>query len=164
MLSACSSSVTHRDTVSGQPRTTSERQFTGAISNVSVVLSNDAKEKVKDNAKFDQDELAITVERMLKGQSLLSNTAQSRMEIVVTDMRTRSSFTAIAFGFMAGDDRVEGTVNIYDSQNQLLKSFDVKASYALGGLGGGMDNTRMSWLYEEFAKLTVNELTGKSAE
>ncbi|MBI3044616.1 MAG: hypothetical protein HYY78_17500 [Betaproteobacteria bacterium] len=43
---------------------------------------------------------------------------------------------------------------------KLLNQFEVSASYALGGLAGGQDEARMGWLYEEFAKLTLKELTG----
>lgn len=42
------------------------------------------------------------------------------------------------------------------------KEFDrfvVSSCYALGGLAGGQDSMRMSWLYEKFAEETVKELT-----
>ena len=37
----------------------------------------------------------------------------------------------------------------------------VSVAYALGGIAGGQDETRMSWLYEKFAEETLNELTRK---
>ena len=41
--------------------------------------------------------------------------------------------------------------------------FDVSASYALGGFAG-MNETRMSWLFEKFSELTVNEIMGKPSD
>ncbi len=45
-----------------------------------------------------------------------------------------------------------------------LQEFSVSASYALGGLAGGQDSTRLSWLYESFAEHVTEELTGQSEE
>jgi hypothetical protein len=43
-----------------------------------------------------------------------------------------------------------------------VHTFDVSASYALGGFAG-MNETRMSWLFEKFSELTVDEIIGKKA-
>jgi hypothetical protein len=83
-----------------------------------------------------------------------------KIEIVITDIRVRSNFSAIMFGFMAGSDSVTGDVIATASDGKELQRFTVSASYALGGLGGGQDDARMGWLYETFAQHTVDELMG----
>jgi hypothetical protein len=62
------------------------------------------------------------------------------------------------FGFMAGDDHVTGQVRVLDPAGRALRSFEVKASYALGGLAGGQDGARLGWLYDKFADMAAEEL------
>jgi hypothetical protein len=79
--------------------------------------------------------------------------------VVVDDIRVRGSFSAIMFGFMAGDDHLKGTATLYrHADGKPLGSFGVKISYALGGWAGGQDTARLSWLYEEFSKKLAEEL------
>ena len=66
------------------------------------------------------------------------------------------------FGFMAGDDHIDGDVLVHAANGSELQRFSVSASYALGGLAGGQDSARMGWLYESFAERMMEELTGKS--
>jgi len=86
------------------------------------------------------------------------------IEIELTSIRARSNFTAVLFGFMAGDDHVDGDVVVRGADGKVLQQFSVSASYALGGLAGGQDSVRMDWLYESFAENMTNELTGKTGE
>jgi len=65
------------------------------------------------------------------------------------------------WGFMAGDDHIVGAVSLVGDTAAPRHTFKVSASYALGGLAG-MNETRMGWLYEEFAKLTPAEINGDS--
>jgi len=116
------------------------------VKEVSIGLSSAARKKHAKNLKF---------------------SARSHLpvvEILVTDMRVRSNFSAVAFGFLAGSDSVEGDVLVKDDKGKILNKFTVSASYALGGLAGGQDSARMGWLYEEFAKHTLNELQGIQSE
>lgn len=87
------------------------------------------------------------------------------VDVIVTDIRTRSGFAAVMFGFMAGDDRIVGTVALADENAAQQDSFQISASYALGGLVGGQEGVRMGYLYEKFAELTAVELhcAGNSA-
>ena len=80
------------------------------------------------------------------------------LNVEVNDIRVRSSFTAVMFGFMAGNDHVNGTVTLADADNRQIDHFKVSASYALGGIAGGMDDTRMNWLYETFTEKTLTTL------
>jgi hypothetical protein len=65
---------------------------------------------------------------------------------------------------MAGDDHIYGDVIARDAAGKELQRFSVEASYALGGIAGGIEDTRMGWLYETFAKHTVEELKGKPGD
>lgn len=134
---------------------------------VTISLSKEAKAQLPDNLKFDQDKLLATVRRALEAKDLLArkpDPALPRIEIMVTDIRVRSSFSAVMFGFMAGDDHINGDVIARDAAGKELQRFSISASYALGGIAGGIDETRMGWLYETFAKHTVEELTGEKRE
>lgn len=130
---------------------------------VKISLSAEAQNKVKDNLKFDQEELRKHLERALSAYSLLDAGQKESLptvEILVTSVRVRSNFSAVAFGFMAGGDNISGDILIKDAAGATLDRFHVSATYALGGLAGGQDGARMGWLYEEFAKQAMQEMTG----
>ena len=134
---------------------------------VTLSLNKEAQAQLSDNLKFDQEKLLATIRRALDAKNLLAKTPDPKLpkiEILVTDIRVRSSFSAVMFGFMAGDDHLNGDVIARDPSGKELQRFSVSASYALGGIAGGMDDTRMGWLYETFAKHTVDELTGAKSE
>ncbi|RTL31336.1 MAG: DUF4410 domain-containing protein [Burkholderiales bacterium] len=158
LLGACASSSTRMaraDVSASQPVVVQNK-----AKSVSIWLNDDAKKLLADNMKFNADALKSTVERSLTAQSLLDPASEQTMDIEVTSFRVRSAFSAIMFGFMAGNDNVEGIVTIKGANGSILQQSKVKASYALGGIGGGQDEARMSWLYEEFAKHAVAELSG----
>lgn len=159
VLAGCASGVTRT------PSALAERMNAPAYSqfaSVSLSMSAEAKEKALDNLKFNQDELLSYIKRALDSRSLISASDSNqlpRLEVVVKDMRVRSNFSAIMWGFMAGSDLIDGDIVLTDASGKELDRFEVSASYALGGLAGGQDSTRMSWLYEKFAEETVKELT-----
>jgi hypothetical protein len=132
---------------------------------ISVNLNDEAKSKLADNLKFNQVALLDHVKRALTAQNLLDEAradAKNTVEIVIKDLRVRSNFSAVMFGFMAGNDSIVGDVVLKDGNGKELNKFEVSASYALGGLAGGQDEARMGWLYEKFAELTVENLRGTS--
>ena len=102
------------------------------------------------------------IERNLEASGLIDAASLRMVKVVVTDIRVRSTFNAFMWGFMAGDDHIVGDVSIMDVKGEPQHTFKVSASYALGGFAG-MNETRMGWLYEEFAKLTLAEIKGDSA-
>lgn len=158
ILAGCASGVTRAPTASAERASAPAfKQF----ASVSVSLSSEAKEKAIENLKFNPDELLSHVRRALEARSLLNASADQqlpKLEVVVKDMRVRSNFSAIMWGFMAGADSIEGDIVLTDPTGKELDRFVVSASYALGGIAGGQDSTRMSWLYEKFAEETVKEL------
>ena len=154
-LTACASGVTKMST--GNSTTAN------VAPNINVVrlqLSDNAKKLVADNAGFNQEALQATVERILKARNLQQANSSQSLDIEITSFRARSTFAAVMFGFMAGNDNVEGVVSIRDASGTVLKKSQVTASYALGGVGGGQNETRMNWLYEAFANHVVAEVTG----
>ena len=159
-LVACASGVTRMDSATSAAPAKVERN----VKSVNLWLSDDAKKLVANNMKFNQDTLRSTVERALQAQNMVKTEAAQTLDIEITGFRVRSAFTAVMFGFMAGNDNVEGVVTVKDAGGKVLKKAKVSASYALGGLAGGQDESRMGWLYEEFAKHTVAELTGVPAK
>ena len=159
-LVGCSSGVQRPS----EPHTRVNLSDKTPLSSVSINLTKEAKKKAIDNLKFNQHRLLDHIKRALEAHSLLEKSPgkeSQELEILVKDMRVRSNFSAIAFGFMAGADSVTGDIVLKDSLGSELDRFEVSVSYALGGLGGGQDEARMGWLYEKFAEETVNELIGK---
>ncbi len=128
------------------------------VTQVTALMSPDATKQLADNFQFNREELATFLRRRLEAKGLISASSTHQVQIVVTDIRVRSAIAAIMFGFMAGDDHVTGRVRVLDAQGHALRSFDVTASYALGGLAGGQDGMRMNWLYDKFSELAALEL------
>jgi Domain of unknown function (DUF4410) len=128
------------------------------VAAVQVQMSPDASKQLADNAQFNRDELAAYLRRRLEGKGLIAPGATHKVDIVVTDIRVRSAFSAVMFGVLAGDDHVVGRVRVLDTAGRPLRSFEVNANYALGGWGGGQDGTRLGWLYDKFSELAAAEL------
>lgn len=128
------------------------------VSGVAARMSPEATRQQADNQQFNREELAGFLRRRLESKGLVAATAAHQVEIVVTDIRVRSAVAAVLFGFMAGDDHVNGVVRVTDASGKPLRSFEVKANYAFGGIGGGQDSVRLNWLYEKFSELASTEL------
>ena len=145
-------------TIKQDPRVQGDVSRLEGVAQVSALMSPDAAKQLADNFQFNRDELANFLRRRLEAKGLISPASTHQVQIVVTDIRVRSGFAAIMFGAMAGDDHVSGRVRVLDAQGRALRSFDVNASYALGGLAGGQDGMRMNWLYDKFSELAAAEL------
>lgn len=169
LLSGCASGVSRNanksvdavsiSAVSGQAQSKVTKD--NPLTNITINLSDDAAKKVADNLKFNQSTLLDHVKRALESNKYyVANAAKQgmSMDIVVTDFRVRSNFASIAFGFLAGSDSITGDIIIKNPSGQEVDRFEVSASYALGGLAGGMDDSRMNWLYEAFATETLKEI------
>jgi hypothetical protein len=159
VMGGCTSGVTRAPEILTQKAGISGSK---QLSAVSISLTDDAKRKATENLKFNPNELLSHVRRALEARSLLTADADKSLpalEVQVKDMRVRSNFSAIMFGFMAGADSVTADVIVRSPTGQQLDRFEVATSYALGGIGGGQDSARMGWLYEKFAEETIKELT-----
>lgn len=159
--SGCASGFT-RDPAAA-PAAALKPSTTNPLGDVSVELTPEVQDKLKKSFKFDQDTLRRTVELALTNNHLIDTSKKESavaLHITVTHVRVRNTFNAIMWGAMAGNDSIAGHITMKDPSGAIVDQFDVKASYALGGWGGGQDSARMDWLYEAFAKEVVNAITG----
>ena len=130
---------------------------------VTLTVSDAARSQLASNPGFNQGHLLSTVKRKLEARSLLAaapDPSLPTIDVVITDVRVRSNFSAVFWGFMAGSDILAGDVIARNHDGKELQRFSVNTSYALGGFAGGQDSTRMNWLYESFANELIKELTG----
>lgn len=143
-----------------------EYKYTGQKFNIIIIsLNNEAQEKLKDNTLFNSNKLAEAVKREINAKGLLSESSNNLVDILVTSIRMRSTFSAVMFGFMAGSDQLDGDVFIKSSSDgKVLNKFSVSVSYALGGLAGGQEDARMNWLYDKFAEITVKNILGEETD
>lgn len=161
LLGGCASSVKRIDLVDGQQIQSANYRTEKGINKVTLELNSVAKEKLVENLKFNPDQLRSIIVRGLEARNVIRSEGDYTVDVVITDIRVRSSFAAVAFGFMAGADSVKGTVTVHDQNHNPVKSFEVEASYALGGIGG-LDDSRMNWLYEKFSEKTLKELSPRN--
>ena len=154
----CSSQVTRPDNADVT------RPAIKALHDFTVELSPNAELQLTDNVKFDIDTLRSVLDRTLNGKNLVSADGDYSLKVVVNDIRVRSTFNAVMWGFMAGNDHLRGEATVLNLDGETVYSFEASASYALGGFGGGQDSSRMNWLYEEFSEMVANELMIKKNE
>ena len=96
-----------------------------------------------DNIQFNMNTLRTTLQRWLEANDLLAPDGDYRLKVVVNDIRVRSTFNAMMWGFMAGNDHLRGDAIILNLAGEPVYEFGASASYALGGFGGGQDSARM---------------------
>jgi len=128
------------------------------VKTVDARVSPKAKEQLPDNIKFDLNTLSSTVERALSASKLQDAAGVNTLDVEVTSVYIRGTFTAVMFGALAGADNISGDVRVLDPSGKVLRSFEVSASYAFGGFAGGQDSVRLNYLYEKFAELTRDQL------
>jgi hypothetical protein len=129
--------------------------------NVVVVLA-DSVSKDKDKAYRAEDlTLDQHIVAALKASNLYDEKSQNSVRVTVNSIRVRNTFNAVMFGFMAGSDNIDGTVQLFDEQQKSRADFNIKASYSLGGFGGGQSDTRLGWLRDKFSELTANMILGR---
>lgn len=153
-VSACASSVK-------RPEGTADWRYDGSkFSGVELTVSKDATKDPNDHVRFDDKKLRDMIQRKLEAFELVDAGSTKKVSIEITDIRVRSSFNAFMFGFFAGDDHIIGDITLTGDKGEPLHNFNVSATYALGGFAG-MNETRMSWLFEKFSELTVAEILGQ---
>jgi hypothetical protein len=158
VIAGCSSQITRPENVDAT------RPIVKALQDFTVEMSPNAKLQLADNVKFDIKVLRSTLLRTLEGNSLIAENGDYRLKVVVNDIRVRSTFNAVMWGFVAGNDHLTGDVIVLNLAGEPIDNFEASASYALGGVGGGQDTSRMNWLYEEFSEMVANELLQKKEQ
>jgi hypothetical protein len=127
---------------------------------INVAATSEAIAKIEAaKKKFDPELLRSSIQNALNANQMMAPSGQGglTMDVLVTRVRIRSTFNAIMWGAMSGNDAVEGDVVVKDSSGKILDKLSVNASYALGGFAGGQDAARTGWLYEAFAKEVVGQ-------
>jgi hypothetical protein len=157
-IAGCSSQVT-------RPQSTdTTRPVVKALQDFTVEMSPEAKLQLSDNIKFDINALQNTLQRTLEANDLIAADGGYRLKVFVSDIRIRSTFNAVMWGFMAGDDHLQGHIVVLDLAGEPVYTFDASSSYALGGFGGGQDTSRLNWLYEDFSEMVADELRQEKEE
>ena len=152
VFASCSSQVTRPENADAT------RPVVKALHDFTVEMAPEAKLQLFDNVEFDINALKSTLQSTLEGKNLIAQDGGFRLKVVVSDIRVRSTFNAVMWGFMAGDDHLYGDIIVLNLTGEPVYNFNVSASYALGGFRGGQDTSRMNWLYEEFSEMIANEL------
>ena len=159
MITGCASGVS-RTQIS--PKGKFECSSNNPVGNMELTLTAEGKADLSENLKFNPDELKAHIQRALSASSLIDpsrNADLPSLLVEIKDIRVRSNFSAVMWGFMAGNDHIIGDIAIKDKDGTEVDRFEVSASYALGGFAGGQDSARMSWLYETFSEEIIKELT-----
>jgi hypothetical protein len=161
VLGGCASGVTRTDSHAGSVFKPSADI---PINKVTVSMTDDVRTNLKDSTKFNQEDLRNTIQNTLAINKLYAaqNPASISLDVVVTRVRVRSTFNAIMWGAMAGNDAIEGNVTVKDSTGKVIDKFGVNTSYALGGFAGGQDGSRLGWLDEAFAKQVLAQFDGEA--
>lgn len=167
LLVACSSGVTRpQDPEARQAAVPVVLSRTNQVRAVTISVTGKAKDNLAENLKFNQNILLDHIKRALEARELL-NAAEGQalptLDVTITEVRVRSNFNAVMWGFMAGSDHIKGDITLRAADGTETDRFTISASYGLGGLAGGRDEARMGWLYEKFAEEAVNELIGAHA-
>lgn len=123
-----------------------------------LTLTPEVEQKLKDNTAFHESDMKKTLNTRLAAAGYLKPGEKNTIEVTVTNIRTRSSFNAFVFSGLAGADMICGDVVVTDPSGKTIRSFEVSVAYALGGWGTSVDIVRMTWLYDKFSDLIVEEL------
>lgn len=153
-LLGCASQVTR------PPQAATAREPVRALTSFEIEISAAAKAAMADaeTQKFDLVAFRGVVQRTLDAAKLVSPDGDFKLTVTIDELRVRSTFNAIMWGFMAGTDQLNGTATLNRLDGRPVGSFKVGTSYGLGGFAGGQDSSRVVWLYEEFAKMLTQEL------
>jgi hypothetical protein len=149
LIGGCAGTAVRKDTVDIQPAAGLLK-----VKSVEVHTSPKAKEQLPENIKFDPKAFAGTMERTLSGSGLQEGGSGNTLDIEITNIYIRGTFSAVMLGVFAGVDNVSGNVRVLDASGKALRTFEISAGYGFGGWAGGQDSIRVNYLYEKFAELT----------
>ncbi len=135
------------------------------LSSLDVSESSKVQKELGVGSVFNIVTLHNTIETRFQKAGLKDINSQYHIKILINDVRYRSSITAVFFGFLAGNDHINGHAIINDNEGNVVNEFDVNTFYAFGGIAGGVaamnDSNRMGWLYERFAELVLEGVVGE---
>ncbi|MFC1681115.1 hypothetical protein ACFL1S_04900 [Pseudomonadota bacterium] len=153
LLAGCAGQVT-QSTEAPKPEVRSLR-------NVSLEMSPKVVKKIANDVEFDIGVFKSVLMEALNSRQLLASDGDFDLNVVINEVRIRSTGSAVLFGFLAGDDHVTGEAIVLDRKGEAVYTYNANASYALGGFGGSDDTTRINWLYKKFSEIVSDELVEK---
>jgi len=127
---------------------------------VVVTLSDSVSRDARKGMRLEEMLLDRKILAQLKAEGLYDESSQDSITVLVNSIYIRNAFNAVMFGFMAGADSLKGAVTLNKGTLELA-TFDVNASYALGGIAGGQNQARLGWLSDKFAEQAVKMILGK---
>jgi outer membrane murein-binding lipoprotein Lpp len=154
-LSACSSSVKRNNSNSSI-----NSSLRSEVNEVTINFTDEVKTKIKNINSFNIIKFNEGIIEKLDSSGLLNASSQKTLEIEIDSIRIRSAFSAVMFGFMAGADHISGNIIIKNKSQHVIGEYEISASYALGGLAGGQNETRINWMSNRFSELTAETLSG----
>jgi hypothetical protein len=158
----CSSSVTRSSDAALQSMVLSRAGLKAKAVNVGA--TPEMQRSLTDNLSFDMERLRTAVRNAVAAKGVLATdgaASQPTVDVTLTDFRLRSTAAAIIGGIFAGTDYANGDVVVKDPGGRELQRFAVNVSYGLGGLGGGQEQTRLTWLFDTFGQRVAEGLAGE---
>lgn len=131
---------------------------------VEVQVSDAVKSTLPKNTAFDAEVMEKKAHKRFLDNGLISESSPYKAVISVKRVFIRDGVSAAMFGFLAGEDRIIGNVQVISKGGQLKESFEVKAGNSIGGLAASIASARADWMYGKFVKLTVQVFTGVKAK
>jgi hypothetical protein len=163
ITAACSSGVKHDANLElSRPQLSSTGQKAGQVT---IAMTPAVEQRLAGTLRFDRLRFQDTIERALRAKEVLTPTDDPTLptvEINVTDVRVRATANVVLFGMLSGDDHLNGTVTLRSPDKAEMQKFDVTTSALVSASAQVL--TRMSWLYDAFAKQLADELTGAHAQ
>lgn len=156
LVSGCASQVT-------KP-TDTPRPEIRALRHVTLEMSPQAVRKIADDVAFDMNKFKEVLVEALESRQLIASDGDFDLNVVIKEVRIRGTGSAVWLGFLAGDDHVTGDAIVLDRTGEAVYTYKANASYALGGIAGGDDSTRVNWLYKKFSEIVSDELATKRDE
>lgn len=131
---------------------------------ITVVMSNEVREDSAKSYRVRQLDLDSRMKSSLLDNGAYDEASSRKIEVVINKIHVRNEFNVAFFGPFAGADSLDGTVNLIDEAGGTKASFNVIASYALGGNNLGRNEYRLTWLGVKFAELAAETVTGKKTD
>ena len=149
-LSGCASTVTHAPAPAAASGAAPLAPIEPKVGRLELRLSGEAQKMAAENPVFSVEQLRQTLERTLRERGVLVPGHPQVLDVELVRLRARSTGAAVWAGAFAGTDQVAGNVVLRGADGRALRTFNVDASYGLGGIAGA-ESTRMNWLYDRFS-------------
>jgi hypothetical protein len=134
---------------------------------VTVALTLPAQEEAAADRRFKQDDVVAAIESEFRARELLAEgdvKAERTVAIIIDDFATRPSSNAVIFGNVISEGTLTGSIDVRDTTGKQLQTFLIIAKSRLVTPASGEDNHALHALYEKFANLAVDSLSGTTGK